>query len=181
MFRFFVSLFLGMLPEVLYFTFFLIYTKDLKEKKLKLFFGIMIVYILCIMISLYKLLYYVVFIFLIYIVLKILYKQKAQIIDIFVFSIATLYLTLTSYICYQLMNNNILSSFVCYLMSRIFLIIPFIFKNRFNYLYKLYCGLWNRNDKEKRPIKSITLRNVSVIIINLLIFFINIGIIIKTS
>jgi hypothetical protein len=64
-----------------------------------------------------------------------------------------------------------------YSLDRIFLFMPFIFKNKFNLLYKKYCRLCNRNDKEDRPIKSITLRNISLIILNIFIFCLNIAII----
>jgi hypothetical protein len=179
---FIASLFFGMLPEVLFFTIFLIFTKNLKEKRIKLFIMISIVYVLCIMISRFKLIYYIAFIFLVYIILKLLYKNKTQIIDIFVFSLATLYLTISSYICYELMVKGIIkSSFICYLLSRINLLFPFIFKSKFNKLYCNYCKLWNRNDKIKRPIKSITLRNISLICINAFIFFMNICALIKTG
>lgn len=162
---FIASLFFGMLPEVLFFVMFLIYTKNIKEKRMLLFILIVLAYILCIMISRFKLLYYIGFIILVYLILKLLYKKKTQIIDIFVFSLSTLYLTISSYICYQLMTKNIIqSSFICYLLSRISLLLPFIFKNKFNKLYLNYCKLWNRNDSERRKIKSITLRNISLIV-----------------
>ena len=70
--QYFISIFLGMLPEIIYFTLFLIYTKDLKQNKMKLFILISIAYLLCVTISLYKLIYHVSFIFLIYLILKLL-------------------------------------------------------------------------------------------------------------
>lgn len=167
-----ISVFLGLIPEVLYFTLFLINTKNIKEKKIRLFLLIALVYVLCIMISRYKLLYYVVFIFLIYGILKLLYKSKAQIIDIFVFGISTLYLTILSFLIY--IPNNLNQYLICLVINRILLFVPFIFKNKFNILYIKYCGLWNRNYNKKNPIKSITLRNISLISINCIIFLINI-------
>lgn len=166
---------LGLLPEVLYFTLFLIYTKNLKEKRIKLFLLISLAYVLCIMINQYKTIYYISFIALVYCILKLLYGQKVQIIDVFVFSISMIYLTLLAAFSLMLFTDDLSNYYMLYIIARILLFIPFVFKNKFNVLYQKYCKLWNRNDKEKRPIKSITLRNISLIIINVTIFIINIA------
>lgn len=167
-----ISIILGMLPEVLYFTMFLIYTKNIKEKRLGLGILISVAYILCMFVQRYQIIYYILFVALVYLILKILYKEKTQIIDVFVISFSTILLTLLSYI-YFLIKDNV--NYYAYLViNRLCLFLPFIFKDKLNIFYKKYCKLWNRNDKEKRPIKSITLRNISLIIINLLIFIINV-------
>lgn len=175
-----ISILLGLLPEVLYFTMFLVYTKNLKEKKIKLFLLISIAYFLCLLIQKYKTLYYILFVVLVYLILKLLYKEKSQIIDIFAFSISTIYLTLLACICAIILKNDYSNYFLyysLYFISRVLLFGIFIFKNKFNIIYKKYCNLWNRNDNIKRPIKSITLRNVSLIMINVSIFILNIAII----
>lgn len=84
-----MSVLLGMLPEVLYFTLFLKYTKNLQEKTVKLGLLIGIAYILCMFMQRYQVVYYIIFIALIYVILKLLYKDKAQVTDIFI--IATSY------------------------------------------------------------------------------------------
>ena len=109
--------------------------------------------------------------------IKILYKNKVQIIDVFIISIAFIYISLLSFICSLLLNyeyTNLTLYYFLYVIDRIFLFLPFIVKDKFNSLYKLYCKLWNRNDNEKRPIKSLTLRNLSLVIINISIFLGNI-------
>lgn len=169
-----MSILFGMIPETLFFTLFLIYTKNIKEKKLKLFISIIFIYILCIFIQRYKIIYYVLFIILFYIILKILYKRKTQIIDIFIIAIMYSYLTIISIICFAFAKENFTNYYILMFINRFLLILPFIFKNEFNVLYKKYCNLWNRNDKIDRPIKSITLRNISLILLNLLIFIVNI-------
>lgn len=167
-----VSILLGMIPEVLYFTLFLIYTKKLKEKKIRLAILIGIIYIFCILLTEYKIIYYVVFITLIYFILKILYKNKTQIIDIFIISLSFFYIELLSLLIY--LPKNIVQYYIILILNRILLFIPFIFKSKFNILYKKYCSLWNRNYDKKQPIKSITLRNISLIGINCIIFIANI-------
>ena len=169
-----LSVFLGLIPEVLYFTLFLIYTKNIKEKRILLFLLISLAYTLTVFIKQYILVYYLSFIVLVYLILKLLYKQKTQIIDIFVISISTIYLTLLSYICFLFLKSDMSNYWLLYTIDRMFLLFIFIFRKRFNVLYKKYCKLWNRNDKEKRPIKSITLRNISLIIINIAIVLMNI-------
>lgn len=169
-----VSILFGLIPEVLYFTLFLIYTKNIKEKRIKLFIAISIAYFACLLIQRFKLMYYLAFVVLTYIILKLLYKNKTQITDIFVFSISTFYLTIISYICFLFLKDDKSNYYLFYLLDRIIMFIPFIFKNKFNILYKKYYRLWNRNDKENRPIKSITLRNISLIVINFIIVFMNI-------
>lgn len=169
--NFLMSLILGMFPEVLYFTLSLIYIKNLKENKLKLFILISISYILCIMISRYKLLYYICFIFLVYFDLKILYKNKTQIIDIFIIMYFSLYLTLLSYLVY--FSKDINTYIICYIINRILLFLPFIWNKNFKNIYDKYSLLWNRNYNKKQPIKSITLRNISLIVMNCIIFVMN--------
>lgn len=169
-----ISIFLGLIPEVVYFTFFLICTKQIKEKRILLCTLIGIAYILCMFIKKYQIIYYIMFVVLIYIILKILYKEETQIIDIFVFSISTIYLTGISYLCFCLLEKDLSNYYILLIVNRILLIIPFIFRKYFNDFYEKYKKLWNRNDNEKRPIKSITLRNISLITVNIGIFLLNI-------
>lgn len=167
-----ISILLGILPEILYFYLFLIFTKDIKNHKIKLLILLSLSYFLCMFINRYKVLYYIIFSILIYLSLKILYKQQTQIIDLFVFNISEIYITLLSLLIYIPQNLN--QYFMCLIINRLMLFIPFVFKNKLNLIYKSYLKYWNRNDSIKRPIKSITLRNISLILINSIIFIINI-------
>ena len=169
-----VSILLGMIPEVLYFTLFLIYTKDLKEKKIRLCLLIAIAYFLCLMINRFKLVYYIGFLFLIYLILKLLYKKKAQITDIFIISLAFLYVCIISYICFLFVKEDYSNYYLLCVINKILLFVPFSFRKKFNIWYKKYYSLWNRNDNVKRPIKSITLRNLSLIGLNIFVFINNI-------
>lgn len=169
-----LSIFLGLIPEVLYFTLFITYCKNIKEKRIRLFLFISLAYVLCMFIQKYKIFYYVLFIALIYWIMKIVYKEKTQIIDVFVISLGSLYLTLLSCISLTLFNKDLSNYYFIMIISRILLYLPFIFHKYFYILYRKYCKFWNRNDNEKRPIKSITLRNISLILLNCLIFIINI-------
>lgn len=167
------NLFLGMLPETIYFTIFLVYTKNIKEEKFKIFKIICIAYIFCIMIVRLKTFYYVCFIFITYLLLKIIYKKKIELIDIFAFSISTIYLTLLSYICFYFMKSDYTNYYILFLINRILLFLPFAFRKYFHIWYNKYKSLWNRNDAKNNPIKSITIRNISLITINISIFLLN--------
>ena len=170
---FLIGIFLGMLPDTIYFTLFILYSKDLKEKRIKLFIGMSLIYILCIMISQYNLILYILFYVFVYAFLKFLYKNKVQIIDIFLILIASLFLSFISFLCFCLVKEDFSNYYFCCVLSKILIFIPFLFKNKFNKIYKNYCKLWNRNDNIKRPIKSITLRNISLIILNCFVLISN--------
>lgn len=173
-FQILISILLGLIPEVLFFTLFITYTKGIKEKKVKLFLLISIAYILCMFIQRYKIFYYMLFVILIYWIMKFLYKKKTQIIDVFIISLGFIYVTIVSFLGYIFFKEDLSNYYFMMFIARILLFIPFIFKDKFNILYKKYYSLWNRNDEIKRPIKSITLRNISLVTINIAIFLMNI-------
>lgn len=163
--NFIISIVLGLIPEVLYLTLFISGVKDKKEKKLKLFMFLVLGYILLIMICRYQLLFYVLYIIYAFIVVKKLYK--AHIIDLFIISLAYIYMTFASFISYKLTSNY----YIAYIIHLIILYIIFIFNNKLKIFYKIYKKLWNVSKDNK--IKSITLRNVSLLIINIMIILMN--------
>ena len=169
-----LSILLGLIPEVLFITLFLIFTKNLKNKRIILFLLIGISYIISMFIQKYKIIFYILFIVLIYLSLKFIYKKKVQIIDLFVITIPFTWITMLSFICFLFFDKNLTNYYQLYVVDRLILFIPLIFSKHYNKIYLKYCKLWNRNDNEKRPIKSITLRNISLIIVNIAIFLMNI-------
>lgn len=169
-----ISIILGLIPEVLYFTLFITFAKNFKTKRIKLFLLISIAYIICMFIQRYKILYYVLFVALIYGILKLLYRDEVEIIDVFLIMVTYLYLTIISVFCFYFVKNNLKYYYLALFFNRILLFLPFAIRDKFNKIYTNYYKLWNRNSDENRPIKSITLRNISLIIINLLICYINI-------
>lgn len=166
------QLLFGQIPEALYFALFMIFTKNLKEKRV-LFIVLMIAeYILLKLVFPFNMWFQVAYTFTTYLILKVLYKQKAQIIDIFTFSISSIILILISASVSILFNHNI---FLVVLSSRILMFVfLFIFRHRFNEIQNLYKLLWNRNDKPKR-IKTTTFRTINTVVFNLLFFIINFG------
>lgn len=176
---FLVSIVLGMLPEILYFTFFIIYTKNIKEKRFKLLGLIALIYFLIIFLVPYKIIFYTIFIFLLYGILKLLYKEREDKIDIFVIAFATGYLSVASYFCFNFFNKDLSNYNMLYVVNRILLFLPFIFRKDFNKIYLKYRMFWNRDEGKdinknikKRP-RAISLRNMSLIAINSIIIFMN--------
>lgn len=172
-----ISLVLGLLPEVAFLTLFLIYTKNLKTKRIYLAIFISVIYLICMFIDKYKLYYYILFLVLIYIALKILYREKIQIIDSFVIGLGYSYICILASISLMLFTDDLSNYGILYIISRILLFLPFIFRKKFNELYEKYVTFWNRNDEIKKPIKSITLRIISLIGINLLVYIVDLALI----
>ena len=170
MIDFIVGLFMGMLPEVLYFALSICFIKDIKKQRLKLFSLLVIGYIVLIMVCRFQLLFYLGYIVYVYMVLKKLYKSK--IIDLFIVSVVSAYLTLVSFIAFKLTDTYMLA----YLINRLMLFIPiFILNYKLNDFYNVYYSLWDRHEGNK--VKSITIRNISLVFINSFIVLLNVLII----
>lgn len=161
MINFVVSLFLGMFPEVLYFTLFLVFTKDIKQNRIKLFLLLALGYIVLIMLCRYQIMFYLAYIVYSYLILRKFYNGK--IIDLFVYSLAFCYISLISLILCLFLDNYI----VAYVLDRVLLFIPFVFHRQLRNLYLSYKYLWDRHKDNK--IKSITIRNSSLVMINIMI------------
>lgn len=165
------------LLEPIYFSLFLIYGKNLKQKRI-LFTCIMIFeYIMLTELIYYNVVFQVAYTFMTFLTLKVLYKSKAQITDIFLFGVASIILISISLISYLSILFTIKNYYIAMILNRILLFsFIFIFKNKINYLYKRFYKYWNRHNNSK-VIKSLTLRNISIIMFNLMFWVINFGMI----
>lgn len=170
-----IELGLGQIPEAVYFALFMILVKKLKEKRL-LFISIMICeYLLLKYLFVFNIWFQISYTVMTYVTLKVLYKEKSQITDIFTFGIASLVLIICSIISGGL---YLLNPIIGIISSRVlpFMII-FIFRNKLHNIQKLYKCHWNRNDEVKTKIKSTTFRCLNVVIFNLMFYIINAGMI----
>ena len=167
----FIEILLGQIPEALYFSLFMIYAKQLKEKRLLFVLLNIIEYILLMLVFPYSIWSHILYFGLCYVLLKILYKNKSQITDIFTLGIASIVLIFISFIASLLFRHNILLTII---FSRICILSIFI-KNYLYKISKLYKKFWNRNDKPKK-MKSTTFRAINTVIFNLMFYIINIGI-----
>lgn len=173
-----ILLFLEKICEAIYFSLFLIYGKNLKEKRI-LFIGIMIFeYLMITKLIQYNIWIHISYIIMTYINLKVLYKEKAQITDIFLFMVASIILIVVSVISYIIVQHTISIYLVALILSRLLLFLTlFVIKNKINNYYKKFYSLWNKH-KNPNKIRSLTLRNISIIIFNIMFYIINIGMVI---
>lgn len=163
--------------EAVYFSLFLVAGKNLKNKRI-LFISIMIFeYLILTKLIQYNVLLQLSYTFLTYINLKVLYKEKAQITDIFLFAVASIILILVSFISYMIILFTLKQYWIALLLNRVLLFgILWLIRKQINKTYKKFYSLWNKH-KLPNKVKSLTLRNISVIVFNLMFWVINIGMI----
>jgi len=163
------------IPEPVYFSLFLIIGKNIKEKRLLLI-GIMIMqYLLLMHIFPFNVWFQLIYTFMSFVNLKVLYKEKAQVTDIFLFASASLILILTSLFCYGIVYITIKQYIWVLITNRILIFtILYFYKDKIRNTYKKFCSLWNRHNNPNK-IRSLTLRNISIITFNLMFCFINLG------
>lgn len=162
MINFVLSLIFCTIPDTIYYAMFISIAKNKNINK-KLHFLIFIGYIIFNMICVYNLYLYLLFYLYIYFALKIIYKS--QINDFFLIVFIDFYYLILSSLCYFLVPNYL----IAYLINKILLFAPLIFKDKLKKLYSIYTKLWNKNKEAKQPIKSITLRNISLVLLNVII------------
>lgn len=168
-----LEILLGQIPEAIYFALFIIYTKQLKNKRLIFIVLTVIEYLLLLNVAKFNFNVKVLFFVMIYCLLKILYHNKAQITDIFIFAIASIILMLISIISFMISLSNMK---IAILISRIFFIIFFyIYHNKLYKIQSLYKKYWNRNDSIEKKMKTTTFRALNLVLFNLMFYIINIG------
>ena len=164
------------IPEPVYFSLFLIIGKNIKEKRLLLI-GIMLVqYLLLMHIFPYNIWFQLIYTFMSFVNLKVLYKEKAQVTDIFLFATASIILIIASAFCYGIIYITIKKYIWVLITNRILIFVILYFgRNKIRSMYKKFCSLWNRHNNPKK-IRSLTLRNISIITFNLMFWLINLGV-----
>ena len=163
--NFIISLLLGMLPEVIYITAMTSYLEGIKTKRIRLFLLNCLGYIVLIMICRFELLFYIAYIIYLYWVLKL--NFKVHITSFFMISVVFSSIAWVSFICSFWSNY-----YVGYIISRFMLVILYLCRDSFYILYRRYKACWNRNTTHK--IKSLTLRNCSLVFINITIIVFNV-------
>lgn len=164
------------LAEPIYFSLFLIIGKNIKQKRLLLTCIMIIQYLLLMQLFPFNIWFQLIYTFMSFVNLKVLYKEKAQVTDIFLFAFASIILVLLSAFTYLTAIVTYKNYYVSLIINRILLFGFLIFSNKIiRKKYKNFCNLWNRHNNPKK-IRSLTLRNISIIIFNLMFWLINIGI-----
>lgn len=168
MLNFVISLILGAGLDTLYYYLYIKNIKEIKNKRFLLFISIFIGYVTINMILRYNFYLYIVFYVYLFIVIHIF--EKGKVTDFFLILFIDVYFLLMSLLCYMIIPNYI----VALIINKILLFVPLIKKRNLINLYKKYNVLWNRNKQVKQPIKSLTLRNVSLLILNISILLVDI-------
>lgn len=160
--QFIISLFLGILPDILYYFIYIKKIKEIKTKNILFFILLSINYFFCIMLIQHQFYLYIIQDIIIYLIINKLYKS--QINDMFLIIFLELYMLVLALISFNLINNYLLA-FITY---RVLLFLPLLFKGDIIEYYKKYTKLWNRHNIPNQ-IKSITLRNISLVVLNIMI------------
>lgn len=138
------------LLEPLYFSLFLIIGKDLKKKRL-LFTLIMIFeYIMLKHYIKFNVAFQFIYTFMTYLTLKVLYKEKAQITDIFLFTAASIILIIISVVSYLSVYYTIKNYYAAMVLNRVILFTFLYFsRNKIRTYYVKFYSLWNRRHKSE--------------------------------
>lgn len=171
-----ILLLLEKVCEAVYFSLFLIIGKNIKNKRLLLI-GIMIFEYLALKHFIhFNVWFQLAYTFMSFVNLKVLYREKAQVTDIFLFMVASLILIIIGFLSYMIIYFTIQKYSVALILNRILMFTTLLLlRNKIRTLYNEFCKLWNRHQKPNK-IKSLTLRNISIITFNLMFWLINLGI-----
>lgn len=170
---------LGQVPEAIYFAVFMILVKGLKSRRFIFIVSMIIEYLLVLNVLPYSIWSYVLYFILSFLLLKILYKDKSNVTDIFTMGIASLFIVISSFILYVIIYFTIYNMLAYVLLHRIVLILSMVWcKNKLPNINKLYKKLWNRSkNSHNYKMKSTTFRALNLVIFNLSFMFINLGVI----
>lgn len=162
---------LGFIFEVFFISVMFYKIKGLKDKKIALFLSTLITFIITAMITgtnySNQYLFYLIYNVILFGFLKIIYRNKINIIDLFLIYYIIMIINFTCLIMMKIIGYNYLFLF----SNRLLLIVIMLISSKINPLYEFYLSNWNRHSNNK--IKSITLRNITIISCNLMLYIIN--------
>ena len=168
----------GQLPEAIYFALFMIFVKDLKERRILFITLTIIEYLLFLNVFKYNVYGHIGFFICTYCILKILYKERAQIIDVFSLCIASIILIGISAMSYGIgfiCGRNFTLALVLNRITMFLFIL--VFNTRLHSIQLMYKKHWNRHDERKSKIKSTTFRAINACVFNVMFYGINLGLI----
>ena len=171
-----LQLLLGQIPEAIFFALFMIYAKNLKEKRVLFILLMVVEYLLAKYSFKFNFMFHITYMFLVYLTLKFIYKEKSQITDVFTLMIAYIIIIVFSgisfFIAYYTIKNIIITNIVCKILLFAFI---FLTRKKLYNITNIYKKLWNRNDKISKKIKTTTFRAINIVIFNIMFYVINIG------
>lgn len=153
---------LGAILQPIYFSLFMFYTKEIKNKRL-LFIAIMILETLILRCGLkiydginFELLYSISM----YVVMKLLYENKTRITDLIIFIISVIFQGIISVLCVLIIGANIFSIIIS---SVLLIIVTYFLRHKLPAINKFFNKFWNRHTN-KKVLKSVTIRGLSSVI-----------------
>ena len=144
-------IFLEKILEAIYFSLFLIIGKDLKNKRILFTLLMIFEYLLLKSFFHFNVAFQVSYTFMTYLILKVIYKEKAQITDIFLFAATSIILIIVSVISYLSVYYTIKNYYVAMVLNRVILFTFLYFsRNKIRAYYVKFYSLWNRRHKPKK-------------------------------
>lgn len=170
-----INILLGLIPESIFFSLFIILTKGYKNKFKNMLLVLLMTIGYIVLKSILPANVYCQIIYILYapFLMWLLYRKQFHISDLFVMGWANIiYIVLTAMLIlfFKLFPELY---WILYFINRISIFLfLLIFKNKLNKAYKYIIPQWNRNREKPNPIKALTIRNVCLIGLNLSIFII---------
>ena len=170
-----LELFLGQIPEAIFLAWFMIFVKALQKKRILFTILMTISYVSLLHLFPYSWYSHIGLMIMTFLTLKVLYREKSQITDIFILIIGYLFLGITSVICFLICGGNPIIGSV---INRVILFgFLFCFRKKLVKIQNLYKRFWNRDNKPK-PMKSATFRSLNIVIFNTVFVLLNVCMII---
>lgn len=149
----------GAVMQPIYFSLFLIFTKKIKEKRL-MFISLMILehFILKYTCKMnYTINFELSYSVLTYLLLKIIYREKARITDMVTFVISIIFMGIINVGSLLIFGANLFCVLFANIISVIFV---YLLRHKLNHIETFYNKFWNRHDNPKM-LKSVTIRGLS--------------------
>lgn len=136
------------LLEPIYFSLFLIIGKDLKNRRI-LFTVLMILeYLLLKNFFHFNVAFQFSYTFMTFLILKVIYKEKAQITDIFLFGVASIILIIICMFTYLTALVTYKNYFISLIINRVLIFtFLYVFRKQIRNCYIKFYSLWNRRHK----------------------------------
>lgn len=169
-----LEILLGQIPEAIYFALFMIFTNEIKTKRICFIASAILEYVLLLNTFPFDIWSHILFIITLFLIMKLFYKEKCQVTDIFTMGIASIIMILVSIVIYFLISLFTTNTIIGNIIQKLILFILLItLRKKLPNINKLYKKMWNRN-KIPKKLKSTTFRALNVFIFNLSFYVINV-------
>lgn len=169
-----LEILLGQIPEAIYFALFMIFTNEIKTKRICFIASAILEYVLLLNAFPFDIWSHILFIITLFLIMKLFYKEKCQVTDIFTMGIASIIMILVSIVIYFLISLFTTNTIIGNIIQKLILFILLItLRKKLPNINKLYKKMWNRN-KIPKKLKSTTFRALNVFIFNLSFYVINV-------